>query len=42
MRGTPRRRSLNRVVPQSSSRKISGVQREHMTSDAIATGQNWR
>ena len=41
MRGTPRRRSLKRVLPHSSSRRISGVQRAQITSDAIATGQNW-
>ena len=40
MSGTPRRRSLNRVLPQSSSRTTSGVQRSVSTSDAIATGQN--
>jgi len=32
--------SLKRVLPHSSSRRISGVQRAQMTSDAIATGQN--
>ena len=40
MRGTPRLRSLKRVVPQSSSRRMSGVQREQNTSAAIETGQN--
>ena len=40
MRGTPRRRSLNRVVPQSISRSTSTVQRWQSTSEAIATGQN--
>ena len=39
--GTPRRRSLKRVVPHSSSRTTSAVQREHTTSAAMATGQNW-
>ena len=39
--GTPRRRSLNRVVPHSSSRSTSAVQREQTISAAIATGQNW-
>ena len=38
--GTPRLRSLKRVVPQSISRRISAVQREQMISAAIATGQN--
>ena len=38
--GTPRLRSLKRVVPQSSSRRISAVHREQMISAAIATGQN--
>ena len=41
MSGTPRRRSLKRVVPQSSSRRTSAVQREQTISAAIATGQNW-
>jgi hypothetical protein len=41
MRGTPRRRSLNRRVPQYISRKIKGVQREQKISAAMATGQNW-
>ena len=39
--GTPRRRSLKRVVPHSSSRKTRAVQREHTTSAPMATGQNW-
>ena len=39
--GTPRRRSLNRVLPHRSSRITRGVQRSVSTSDAIATGQNW-
>ena len=39
-RGTPRRRSLKRVEPASISRSISGVHRVHITSAAIATGQN--
>jgi hypothetical protein len=39
--GTPRRRWLKRVVPQSSSRTTSAVQREQTISAAIATGQNW-
>ena len=39
--GTPRRRSLNRVLPHRSSRMTNGVQRSVSTSDAIATGQNW-
>ena len=41
MRGTPRRRSLKRVLPHSSSRTTSGVHRSVSTSEAIATGQNW-
>lgn len=40
MRGTPRRKSLKRVVPHRSSRTTSGVQREHRISEAMATGQN--
>ena len=40
MRGTPRRRSLNRFDPQISSRTTSMVQRVHSTSAAMATGQN--
>jgi hypothetical protein len=40
MRGTPRRRSLKRVVPHSISRSTSAVQREQTISAAIATGQN--
>jgi len=39
--GTPRRRSLNRLEPLSSSRTTSTVQREQRISAAIATGQNW-
>ena len=39
--GTPRRRSLNRVVPHNSSRTTRAVQREHTISAAMATGQNW-
>ena len=40
MRGTPRRRSLNRVEPATSSRSSTTVQRVHKISAAIATGQN--
>src|SRR5688572_26507403 len=40
MDGTPRRKSLKRVVPHSNSRTTSAVQREQMTSAAMATGQN--
>ena len=40
MRGTPRLRSLKRLVPHSISRRISTVQREHRISAPIATGQN--
>jgi len=40
IRGTPRRRSLNRVEPETSSRSNTMVQRRHRTSAAIATGQN--
>ena len=40
MRGTPRRRSLNRVDPAIISRSTSTVHREQMISAAIATGQN--
>jgi hypothetical protein len=38
--GTPRLRSLKRLVPLSSSRNTSAVHREQMISAAIATGQN--
>ena len=41
MRGTPRRRSLNRVEPAISSRSTTMVQRGQRISAAIATGQNW-
>jgi hypothetical protein len=41
MRGTPRRNSLNRLLPHSISRTISAVQREQISSAAMATGQNW-
>ncbi|MHC1547052.1 hypothetical protein [Phyllobacterium sp. K27] len=41
MRGTPLRKSLKRVVPHKSSRKISVVHLEHNISEAIDTGQNW-
>ena len=40
MRGTPRRRSLNRVEPHSISRTTSAVHREQTISAAMATGQN--
>jgi hypothetical protein len=40
MRGNPRRRSLNLVEPQSSSRTTKAVHREQMISAAIDTGQN--
>ncbi len=40
IRGTPRRRSLKRVVPQSISRSTSTVQRVQRISAAIETGQN--
>jgi len=40
MRGTPRRRSLKRVVPAPSSRRTSSVHRVQMISAAMATGQN--
>lgn len=39
--GIPRRISLNRVLPTSSSRRMSGVQRWQITSAALDTGQNW-
>jgi hypothetical protein len=39
--GTPRRSSLNRVLPSNSSRTTSSVQRSSSTSIAFATGQNW-
>ena len=38
--GTPRLRSLKRVVPHSISRSTSAVHREQMISAAMATGQN--
>jgi hypothetical protein len=38
--GRPRRRSLKRVEPHNISRTIRAVQREQITSAAIATGQN--
>jgi hypothetical protein len=41
MRGSPRCSSLNRWLPASSSRRISGVQRSANTSAPSATGQNW-
>jgi len=41
IRGNPRRRSLNLVLPHSISRRITTVQREHRISAAIETGQNW-
>ena len=41
MRGTPRRMSLKWVLPQSSSRTTSGVQRSPKTSAPRATVQNW-
>ncbi len=41
IRGRPRRISLNRVLPQSSSRTTSGVHRSHRTSAPRATVQNW-
>ena len=40
IRGTPRRRSLNRLDPHRSSRITSTVQRVHRISAAIETGQN--
>ena len=40
IRGTPRRRSLNRVEPLSSSRSTSAVHFEQTISAAMATGQN--
>src|SRR4051812_18206020 len=40
-RGTPRRMSLKRRAPASSSRTTSSVQRSASTSDDKATGQNW-
>ena len=40
MRGTPRRRSLNRVEPATISRTSTIVQRVQSFSAAIATGQN--
>ena len=39
-RGTPRRMSLKRRAPASSSRTINSVQRSASTSEASATGQN--
>jgi hypothetical protein len=42
IRGKPRRKSLNRVVPLSNSLSSIIVQREHNMSDAIANGQNCR
>src|SRR5262249_54671599 len=41
MSGTPRWRSLKRRLPQSSSRRTSGVHRSATISAALATGQNW-
>jgi hypothetical protein len=38
--GTPRRSSLKRVLPDSSSRTTSGVQRSVSTSQVSAMGQN--
>ena len=40
IRGTPRRSSLNWVLPQSSSRMTRAVQRSHSTSAPRATVQN--
>ena len=40
IRGTPRRKSLNRVEPAMSSLSNKTVQRVHRISAAIATGQN--
>jgi hypothetical protein len=40
IRGTPRRSSLKRVEPATSSRSKTTVQRVQSTSAAIATGQN--
>ena len=40
IRGTPRRNSLKRVEPATSSRSNTTVQRVHNISAAIATGQN--
>ena len=40
MRGTPRRRSLNRVEPAMNSRNTTMVHRVHRISAAMATGQN--
>ena len=40
IRGTPRRISLNRVLPHISSRTTSGVHRSHSTSAPRATVQN--
>jgi hypothetical protein len=39
--GTPRRISLNRREPHSSSRTTSRVQRPPIASCARATAQNW-
>ena len=39
MPGIARAMSLNRVLPSTNSRMISGVHRSAMTSVAIATGQ---
>jgi hypothetical protein len=41
MRGTPRRNSLNRFEPATSSRSRMMVHRVQRISAAIATGQNW-
>ena len=41
IRGTPRRRSLKRSLPATSSRTISSVHRSSSSSIALATGQNW-
>jgi hypothetical protein len=41
MRGSPRRSSLNRSLPITSSRTMSSVHRSSSSSIAFATGQNW-
>ena len=41
IRGTPRRRSLKRSLPVTSSRTMSSVHRSSSSSIALATGQNW-
>jgi len=41
IRGTPRRSSLNRPLPLTSSRTMSSVHRSSSNSIAFATGQNW-